>query len=108
MSRSSERRAELGLVENLAQFSLLVLINLFVGSMVGLERTVLPLVGNEIFGLASASATLSFIVTFGFTKAFVNLAAGALADRFGRKRILIFGWAVGIFVPVIVIAANAW
>ncbi len=76
--------------------------------MVGLERTVLPLIGEAVFGLASASATLSFIATFGFTKAFVNLAAGALADRLGRRRILIFGWAVGIFVPVIVIVATAW
>lgn len=101
-------RVALGLGENLGQFSLLVLINLFVGSMVGLERTVLPLVGEEVFGLASASATLSFIITFGFTKALVNLAAGALADRFGRRGILIFGWAVGVFVPVIVIAATAW
>lgn len=98
----------LGLRENLLQFSLLVLINLFVGSMVGLERTVLPLLGEEVFGLASASATLSFIVAFGFTKAAVNLLAGNLADRFGRRRILIFGWAVGVFVPVIVIAASAW
>lgn len=101
-------RVVLGLRENIVQFSLLILINLFVGSMVGLERTVLPLIGSEVFGLASASAMLSFIVTFGFTKAFVNLAAGALADRFGRRRILIFGWAVGVFVPVIVIAASAW
>lgn len=74
---SAGRRVVLGLRENIGQFSLLVLINLFVGSMVGLERTVLPLLGEEVFGLASASATLSFIVTFGFTKAFVNLAAGA-------------------------------
>ncbi|MGB3683568.1 MAG: MFS transporter [Rubrobacteraceae bacterium] len=98
----------LGIRENLAQFSLLVLINLFVGSMVGLERTVLPLLGEKVFGLASVSATLSFIVTFGFTKALVNLFAGTLADRLGRRKVLIFGWAVGLFVPVIVIVATAW
>lgn len=98
----------LGIRENLVQFSLLVLINLFVGSMAGLERTVLPLIGAEVFGLASASATLSFIVSFGFTKALVNLLAGALADRLGRRNVLIFGWAVGLFVPVIVILADAW
>jgi MFS family permease len=98
----------IGLGENIVQFSLLVLINLFVGSMVGLERTILPLIGSEVFGLASASATLSFIVSFGFTKAFVNLAAGALADRFGRRRILISGWVIGVFVPIIVIYATAW
>lgn len=108
MSGRVYRRVEIGLRENLPQLALLVLINLFVGSMVGLERTVLPLLGEEVFGLVSASATLSFIVSFGFAKALVNLAAGALADRFGRRRILIFGWAVGIFVPVIVILATAW
>jgi MFS family permease len=108
MNREGSGRVRLGLRENLVQFSLLVIINLFVGSMVGLERTVLPLLGEKVFGLASASATLSFIVGFGLTKALVNLAAGALADRFGRRRILIFGWAVGVFVPVIVILATAW
>lgn len=108
MSGQTGRRVVIGFRENWRQVSLLVLINLFVGSMIGLERTVLPLLGEAVFGLASASAALSFIVTFGFTKAFVNLAAGALADRFGRRRLLIFGWAVGVFVPVIVIAATAW
>ena len=83
--------ASIGIVENRLPFFLLVLINVFVGSMVGLERTVLPLIGEELFGLASASAALSFIVSFGFSKALVNLLAGALADRFGRKEILLIG-----------------
>lgn len=105
---AAARRVVLGLRENRTQLALLVLINVFVGSMVGLERTVLPLLGEEVFGLASASATLSFIVSFGFSKALVNLVAGTLADRYGRRRILIIGWAVGIAVPLIVIVATAW
>ena len=88
--------ASIGIVENRLPFFLLVLINVFVGSMVGLERTVLPLIGEELFGLASASAALSFIVSFGFSKALVNLLAGTLADRFGRKEILLMGWAFGL------------
>lgn len=105
---AAARRVVLGLRENRTQLALLVLINVFVGSMVGLERTVLPLLGEEVFGLASASATLSFIVSFGFSKALVNLVAGTLADRYGRRQILIIGWAVGIVVPLIVIVATAW
>ncbi|MBO8172482.1 MAG: MFS transporter [Bacillaceae bacterium] len=99
---------KIGLKENMALFAMLVVINLFVGSMVGLERTVLPLIGEEVFGLESASAALSFIVSFGFTKAIVNFFAGNLADRFGRKHLLIIGWMVGLFIPVIVIFANSW
>src|SRR4028119_1808243 len=76
----------LGLRENLGQFALLVLVNAFVGGMVGLERTVVPLVGSEEFGLVLKTAIFSFIVTFGLVKAFSNLFAGGLADRFGRQR----------------------
>ncbi|SDY09389.1 Sugar phosphate permease [Salimicrobium album] len=90
------------------QFVMLVIINLFVGSMVGLERTVLPMIGEERFGLLSTSAALSFIVSFGFSKALVNLFAGNLADRAGRKRVLLFGWGIGLFVPIMVIFAQAW
>ncbi|SDJ10259.1 MFS transporter [Salimicrobium halophilum] len=99
---------KIGVKENLAQFSILVLINLFVGSMVGLERTILPMIGEERFGLASMSAALSFIVSFGFSKAILNFFAGSLADRFGRKQVLLAGWGVGLFVPIIVIFAHAW
>lgn len=99
---------KIGLKENLALFALLVVVNLFVGSMVGLERTVLPLLGEKVFGLASASAALSFIVSFGFTKAIVNFLAGQIADLIGRKRVLISGWVIGLFVPLIVIWANSW
>ncbi|WP_379969681.1 MFS transporter [Ectobacillus sp. sgz5001026] len=99
---------QIGLKENALFFSLLVLINLFVGSMVGLERTVLPLLGEKVFGLASASSALSFIVSFGFTKAIVNLMAGGIADRIGRKRVLLVGWTMGLFVPLLVIWAPSW
>lgn len=98
----------IGLKDNAFFFFLLVLINLFVGSMVGLERTVLPLLGEKVFGLASASAALSFIVSFGFTKAILNYFAGGIADRIGRKKVLILGWGVGLLVPLIVIYAHSW
>ena len=100
--------ARLGLRENAAQFSLLVLINAFVGLMVGLERAVLPLVGRESFHLASAAAVLSFIVAFGFSKALTNLAAGGLAQRVGRRRLLIAGWAAALPVPLLIAVAPSW
>ncbi|TLS36242.1 MFS transporter [Pseudalkalibacillus caeni] len=99
---------KIGVRENIIQFSLLVIVNLFVGSMVGLERTILPIIGEEHFGIASASAALSFIVSFGFSKAVVNFFAGNLADRVGRKQVLLFGWGVGLFVPLLVIFAQSW
>lgn len=76
--------------------------------MVGIERTVLPLLGEEQFGLASTSAALSFIISFGFSKAIVNYFAGQIADKFGRKRVLLLGWVVGLFVPILTIFAHAW
>jgi MFS family permease len=99
---------KIGIKENLFQFLLLVVTNLFVGSMVGIERTVLPLLGEEQFGLASTSAALSFIISFGFSKAIVNYFAGQIADKFGRKRVLLLGWVVGLFVPILTIFAHAW
>ena len=98
----------LGLRANLRQFSLLVLLNGFVGAMVGLERTVLPLVGQREFGLASATAVLSFIASFGLAKALLNLAAGAVADRVGRRRVLLLGWFLGIPVPILILVAPSW
>jgi MFS family permease len=98
----------LGLRENAAQFSLLVLINAFVGLMIGLERSTLPLIGRESFHLTSSAAVLSFIVAFGFTKALTNLGAGALAQRLGRRRLLIAGWAVALPVPVLIATAPSW
>src|ERR687897_26494 len=80
------RPVRLGLRENWPQFALLVLINAFVGGMVGIERTVVPLIGAEEFGIASTTLVVSFIVSFGVVKAFANLVSGQLADAWGRKR----------------------
>jgi MFS family permease len=101
-------RVELGLRENLPQFGLLVAVNAFVGAMVGLERSTLPLIGRDDFGLASSAAVLSFIVAFGLAKAFTNLGAGALAGRLGRRRLLIAGWVVALPVPLLILAAPSW
>jgi len=90
------------------QVALLVLLNAFVGAMVGLERTVRPVLAEREFGIASAAAATSFIVAFGLTKAFVNLFAGRLADRFGRKRVLIAGWILGLPVPIMIMLAPSW
>jgi MFS family permease len=98
----------LGLGVNLEQFSLLVLINAFVGGMVGLERTILPLIAEREFGLASKSAILSFIVSFGIVKAVANLLAGKYADVVGRKRLLVLGWIFGLPVPFMVMWAPSW
>ena len=98
----------LGLRENWRQFSLLVLVNAFVGGMVGLERTVVPLIGSQQFGLVLKTAIFSFIVSFGVVKAFSNLASGALADRVGRKRVLVAGWVVGLPVPFMIMLAPSW
>ncbi|OAT83476.1 MFS transporter [Bacillus sp. MKU004] len=99
---------KIGMKENPLNFILLVATNFFVGSMVGLERTILPIIGEDEFGLASASAALSFIISFGFSKAIVNYFAGAIADRFGRKKVLLIGWSFGLFVPLFVIFATSW
>ena len=102
------RAPKLGLAANAGQFWLLVLVNAFVGSMVGMERDVLPLVGQRVFGLASETAVVSFIVTFGFTKALANLYAGRMADRKGRKPLLVAGWLFAIPVPFLLMFAPAW
>jgi MFS family permease len=98
----------LGLRENLAQFSLLVVVNAFVGAMVGIERSILPLLADREFHLAARSAMLSFIVVFGVTKAFTNYAAGRLSDRIGRKQVLVAGWVVAIPVPFLLMWAPTW
>jgi MFS family permease len=98
----------LGLRENLGQFSLLVAVNAFVGAMVGLERSTLPLVGRHDFHLASSAAVLSFIVAFGLAKSLTNLGAGAIAHRAGRRRLLIAGWAVALPVPLLIALAPSW
>ena len=105
---NATERIRLGLRANWQQFTLLIVVNTFVGAMVGLERTVVPLIGEEAFGLVSRTAVLSFIVTFGVVKALSNLFAGRLGDRWGRKRILIAGWLAGIPVPLLIIFAPSW
>src|SRR5688572_27275485 len=98
----------LGLRANWQQFWLLVAVNAFVGAMVGLERTVLPLIAEREFGLASKTAAVSFIATFGLVKALTNFVAGRLGDRYGRKHVLIAGWLAGMPVPFLVIWAPSW
>src|SRR5437868_8471807 len=98
----------LGLRANAGQFGLLVALNALVGGMVGLERSVLPLIGKQDFGLSSTSAILAFVVAFGAAKAFTNLAAGGLAERVGRKRLLVIGWRVALPVPLLIALAPAW
>ena len=102
------RQVRLGLRANAGQFALLVALNALVGAMVGLERSVLPLVGREDFGLRSTAAVLSFVVAFGAAKAVANLAAGALTDHWSRKQLLIGGWLAALPVPVLIALASSW
>jgi MFS family permease len=98
----------LGLRANAGQFALLVALNALVGAMVGLERSVLPLVGKQDFGVRSTSAVLAFVVAFGAAKALTNLAAGALAERLSRKRLLVAGWLAALPVPLLIALAPSW
>jgi len=102
------RPVELGLRENWAQFTLLVIVNACVGGLVGLERTTTPLIGTETFGLTNDLAVFSFIIAFGLTKAVTNLAAGALTGRFTRKQLLLVGWLLGVPVPFALAWAPGW
>ena len=108
MDRGHAPVVRLGLKENLSQFSLLVVVNAFVGGMVGLERTVVPLIGSQQFGLVLKSAIFSFIISFGVVKACSNLVSGTLADRVGRKKVLVAGWVVGVPVPFMIALAPSW
>src|SRR5947207_4772632 len=98
----------LGLGANWRQFTLLVVVNAFVGAMVGLERTVVPLIAQADFGLVSKTVVLSFLVSFGVVKALANLFAGQLADRIGRKPLLVAGWLAGLPVPLLILWAPSW
>ena len=98
----------LGLRANAGQFALLIGVNALVGGMVGQERTVLPLLATDVFGLTGLTAVMTYLLAFGITKALTNLAAGALADRFGRKPVLVAGWLVGLPVPLLLIWAPTW
>src|SRR5919199_1497138 len=104
----SAATVRLGLRANAGQFALLVALNAFVGAMVGLERTVLPLIGKDDFGLSSKSAILAFVVAFGIAKALANLAAGGLAERVGRKRLLVLGWLFALPIPFLIAFAPGW
>ena len=101
-------QVRLGLRENLSQFSLLVLVNAFVGAMVGMERSILPAIAEQEFHLVAKTAVLSFIVVFGLTKAITNYLAGRLSDRFGRRYVLIAGWWVAAPVPFLLMWAPSW
>ena len=105
---STPRPIRLGIRANLAQFSLLVGVNALVGGMIGQERTVLPLLAKEEFGLRAFTSTLTFIVAFGIVKAATNFVAGAMADRYGRKPVLVAGWLVGVPVPILLMVAPSW
>ncbi|MBI5031890.1 MAG: MFS transporter [Chloroflexi bacterium] len=104
----NEPRIALGLRANWEQFTLLVVVNAFVGAMVGLERTIVPLIAEQDFGLVARSIILSFLVSFGIVKALANLLAGRFSDRIGRKRILVLGWLAGLPVPFLLILAPSW
>ncbi len=101
-------RVQLGLKENRKQFTLLVIINAFVGGMVGLERSILPQIAEKEFHIAAKTAILSFIIVFGIVKAITNFYTGALANKFGRKKLLVAGWITGIPIPFILMFAPDW
>ncbi|MFF4906158.1 MFS transporter [Streptomyces sp. NPDC001260] len=108
MSPAATSPVQLGLRENRLQFTLLVIVNVCVGGLVGLERTTVPLIGAHTFGLTSDLAVFSFIIAFGLTKALTNLAAGALTARYRRKQLLVAGWLLGIPVPFALAWAPSW
>jgi MFS family permease len=99
---------ELGLRPNIQQFLILVLVNAFVGAMIGLEQTVVPLIGKSEFGIESSAIIVSFIASFGAVKAVLNLLAGNLSDKWGRKNVLVLGWLFGIPAPIILLLAPNW
>lgn len=104
----SQVKVTLGLKENWRQFVLLVVVNAFVGGMVGMERTIFPQFAEETFGIASKTAILSFITAFGLSKATANYYTGKLANRFGRKNLLIFGWILALPIPFLLLYAPSW
>ena len=101
-------QVKLGLKENWKQFALLVIINGFVGGMVGLERSILPQIAEKEFAIAAKTAVLSFIIVFGIIKAITNYYTGTLANKFGSKKLLVAGWIIGIPIPFILMFAPSW
>lgn len=104
----NESTIQLGLKENWKQFTLLVLVNAFVGGMVGLERTIIPQIAEADFGMAAKTAILSFIVVFGITKAITNYYTGILSNKVGRKKLLVLGWLFALPVPIMLMEATSW
>ena len=102
------KRIKLGLRPNIQQFIILVLVNAFVGAMIGLEQTVVPLIGKSEFGIESSAIIVSFIASFGAVKAVLNLLAGKLSDKWGRKNVLVLGWLFAVPVPIILLFAPDW
>jgi MFS family permease len=107
-TKNNASSISLGLKQNINQFSILVLVNAFVGAMIGLEQTVVPLIGRDEFGIESNALIVSFIASFGAVKAVLNLFAGSMSDRWGRKSMLVLGWLFGIPVPFILLFAPDW
>jgi MFS family permease len=107
-TKNNARPISLGLRQNINQFSTLVLVNAFVGAMIGLEQTVVPLIGKSEFGIESNALIVSFIASFGAVKAILNLFAGSMSDKWGRKKILVLGWLFGLPVPFILLLAPDW
>jgi MFS family permease len=105
---NNPRRITLGLQANIKQFLILVLVNAFVGAMIGLEQTVVPLIGHNDFGIESNAIIVSFIASFGVVKAILNLFAGNLSDKWGRKNVLVLGWLFGLPVPFFLLLAPDW
>ncbi|MBA3750822.1 MAG: MFS transporter, partial [Nitrosopumilus sp.] len=101
--RNNDKIIRLGLRPNINQFLILVIVNAFVGSMIGLEQTVVPLLGTNEFGIESNTLIVSFIASFGAVKAVLNLFAGKLSDKWSRKKVLVLGWLFGIPVPIILL-----
>jgi MFS family permease len=108
LNKNMSDNLKLGLKENWKQFTILVIVNAFVGGMIGMERTIFPQFAELEFGVASKTAILSFIIAFGITKAIANYYTGKLANRFGRKNLLLFGWLLAIPIPFILIYATSW
>jgi MFS family permease len=107
-TKNNARSISLGLRQNINQFSVLVLVNAFVGAMIGLEQTVVPLIGRDEFGIESNALIVSFIASFGAVKAVLNLFAGSMSDKWGRKKMLVLGWLFGLPVPFILLFAPDW
>src|SRR2546423_2400378 len=104
----NQKKAVQGLKENWKQFSLLVIINAFVGGMIGMERSILPKIADAEFHIAAKTAILSFIIVFGVIKAITNYFTGTFADKIGKKNLLVTGWLIGIPVPFILMYAPDW